>query len=185
DATADPARMGRTPLTVDIEVEGAGVAPLLRPKKEERGPPFDQIILAEERRDLEEHMRLLYVALTRTADRLIVSGAMPKARKDGADPRPANCWHLIVEQAMTPIATPGVDHMALRYGGEGAALKRTRDKVEVPAAIVPERAWLTRPFAWKSRIRFAACFPTRVLRPYSDPDRSAKPRSQRHCRTGG
>ena len=46
DATADPARLGRTPLTVDIEVEGAGMAPLLRPKKEERGPPFEEVILA-------------------------------------------------------------------------------------------------------------------------------------------
>ena len=44
DATADPARIGRTPLTVDIEVEGAGVAPLLRPKKDERCPPFEEII---------------------------------------------------------------------------------------------------------------------------------------------
>ena len=46
DATADPARLGRTPLTLDFEVEGAGVAPLLRPKKDERRPPFDEIILA-------------------------------------------------------------------------------------------------------------------------------------------
>ena len=44
-------KLGRTPLTVDIEVEGAGVAPLLRPKKEERCPPFEEIILAEEQRD--------------------------------------------------------------------------------------------------------------------------------------
>ena len=33
-------------------------------------------------------MRLLYVALTRAADRLIVSGVEPKAKKDGSDPRP-------------------------------------------------------------------------------------------------
>src|SRR4051794_3016549 len=140
DATADPARLGRTPLTVNVEVEGAGLAPLLRPKKDERCPPFEQIIQEQEKRDLQEHMRLLYVALTRAADRLIVSGAMPKARKDGADPRSANCWHVIVERAMTPIATPGVGYLALRYGGEGAALKRSRDKVEVTAAVVPEWA---------------------------------------------
>ena len=45
DATADPARLGRSPVTLDFEVEGAGVAPLLRPKKDERRPPFDEIIL--------------------------------------------------------------------------------------------------------------------------------------------
>ena len=42
DATGDPARLGRTPLTIDIEVAGAGVAPLLRPRKEERCPPFER-----------------------------------------------------------------------------------------------------------------------------------------------
>ena len=44
DATGDPARLGRPPLTLDIEVAGAGVAPLLRPRKEERCPPFDELI---------------------------------------------------------------------------------------------------------------------------------------------
>ncbi|MFL6829909.1 MAG: UvrD-helicase domain-containing protein, partial [Sphingomicrobium sp.] len=77
DATADPARLGRTPVTVDIEIGGIGKAPLLRPKKDERCPPFEEIILDEEKRDLEEHWRLLYVALTRAADRLIVSGVRP------------------------------------------------------------------------------------------------------------
>ena len=144
DATADPARLGRTPLTVDIEVAGGGLAPLLRPKKEERGPPFEQVILDEERRDLEEHMRLLYVALTRAADRLIVSGIRAKERKDAADPRPPNCWHRIVEQAMGPIASPGDGHVALRYGSEGAwRAKRAKDKIELPAVAVPD--WARRP----------------------------------------
>ena len=100
DATGDPTRLGRTPLTIDIEVVGAGVAPLLRPRKEERCPPFEQLIAEGERRDLEEHMRLLYVALTRAADRLIVSGVAPRPKKDGSDPRPENSWHLIVERAL-------------------------------------------------------------------------------------
>jgi ATP-dependent helicase/nuclease subunit A len=144
DATADPARLGRTPLTVDIEVEGSGVAPLLRPKKDERCPPFEEVILAEEKRDLEEHLRLLYVALTRAADRLIVSGVMPKAKKDGSDPRPANCWHRIVEQSMTPIGAPGEAHVTLRYGSFGSArLKQMKNKVELPPVVVPE--WGKRP----------------------------------------
>ena len=142
DATADPARLGRTPLTVDVPVEGAGLAPLLRPKKDERCPPFEEIILAEEKRDLEEHLRLLYVALTRAADRLIVSGVRPKERKDGADPRPANCWHRIVETAMLKIAEPGEGHAALRFGSEDGSARRTKDKIALPAAAVPE--WATR-----------------------------------------
>jgi ATP-dependent helicase/nuclease subunit A len=143
DATADPARLGRIPLTVDIEVEeGAGPAPLLRPKKDERCPPFEEVILAEEKRDLQEHLRLLYVALTRAADRLIVSGAMPKAKKDGSDPRPTNCWHRVVEQAMTAFARPGQAHVTLRYGSATAARqKRVRANIGLPPAVLPD--WAT------------------------------------------
>jgi ATP-dependent helicase/nuclease subunit A len=142
DATGDPAKLGRIPLTVDVEVEGAGVAPLLRPRKDERCPPFEAIILDEERSDLEEHMRLLYVALTRAADRLIVSGVRPKERKDGADPRPANSWHRIVEQAMGAIASvPGGAHVALRYGAHGARQSGpAKDKRELATAQVPDWA---------------------------------------------
>jgi ATP-dependent helicase/nuclease subunit A len=139
DATADPARLGRTPLTVDFEVEGAGIAPLLRPKKDERCPPFEEIILDEEKRDLEEHMRLLYVALTRAADRLIISGVSPKERKDGSDPRPANCWHIIVERALGSIgAMSGKEHVALRYGSDASDRpRRTKDKIELAAVAIP------------------------------------------------
>jgi ATP-dependent helicase/nuclease subunit A len=142
DATADPARLGRPPLSVDIEVEGAGLAPLLRPKKDERCPPFEEVILRQEQRDLEEHMRLLYVALTRAADRLIVSGARPKERKDGADPRPANCWHRIVEQAMQTLNAPLAEgHVSLWFGSTGAALrKRPKEKVALPPTVVPDWA---------------------------------------------
>jgi ATP-dependent exoDNAse (exonuclease V) beta subunit (contains helicase and exonuclease domains) len=142
DATADPAKLGRTPLTVDIEVEGTGMAPLLRPKKEERVAPFEEVIVAEEQRDAQEHLRLLYVAITRAADRLIVSGVMPKARKDGSDPRPPSSWHAIVERAMAPIAAPGEEHVSLRYGADGfTAAARLKKKIQPPAIAVPE--WAT------------------------------------------
>ena len=103
DATADPARLGRTPLTRRYRGrrrrESRRCCARRRRSAARRSTRSSP---SEEQRDLEEHMRLLYVALTRAADRLIVSGVEPKARKDGADPRPANCWHRIVEQALAP-----------------------------------------------------------------------------------
>ena len=143
DATGDPARLGRTPLTVEIDVESARAAPLLRPKKDERYPPFEETILREEQSDLEEHLRLLYVALTRAADRLIVSGVRPKEKKDGSDPLPANCWHVIVKQAMMGMgASPAEGHVALRYaGGSVVRARRSRERVELPPAVIP--AWAT------------------------------------------
>ena len=143
DATADPARLGRPPLTVDIPIEGV-VAPLLRPRKDERCPPFEETIVRQEQRDLEEHWRLLYVALTRAADRLIVSGVRPKERKDGADPRPPNCWHRIVEQAMTRIAAPGIGHVMLAYAsGTQPSARRSKGKTVLAAAAIPD--WAKRP----------------------------------------
>jgi len=135
DATADPAKLGRTPITLDFEIGPAGVAPLIRPKKEERGPPFEERIAEEERRDLEEHWRLLYVALTRAADRLIVTGVAPKPKKDGSDARPVNCWHVAVERAMAAVNAEAADHgrwgAGLLYGS--AASGRAKAKPERPA----------------------------------------------------
>jgi ATP-dependent helicase/nuclease subunit A len=145
DATADPARLGRTPLTVKLLGSNVEDVPFLRPRKEERCPPFARFMEEEEERDRQEHMRLLYVALTRAADHLIVSGVRPKEKKDGSDPRPANCWHLVVEQAMTAMAAAtGDGHVVLRHSsGEGAARDRKQDKVQVPPAPVP--AWASTP----------------------------------------
>jgi ATP-dependent helicase/nuclease subunit A len=171
DATADPARLGRKPLTVDVELPGLNAAPLLRPRKEERGPPFEEIIAAGEKRDAEEHLRLLYVALTRAADRLIVSGVRPKARKDGADPRPANCWHRIVEQAMVRLNAPaGTGHLALRYGTQGAIRSRSKPvSADLGGISIPD--WATRPAPPEAR-------PPRPLAPSSiaiDDERAAPP----------
>jgi ATP-dependent helicase/nuclease subunit A len=109
DATGDPARLGRTPLTLEYSIDDVGIVPLLRPKKEERLPPFDAQIADEEKRDLEEHMRLLYVALTRAADRLVVSGVAPKPKSDGSEARPPMSWHVIVEQALGSLDAASVD----------------------------------------------------------------------------
>jgi ATP-dependent helicase/nuclease subunit A len=146
DATADPARLGRTPITLDFEIGSSGAAPLLRPKKDERCPPFEEMILAEEKRDLEEHWRLLYVALTRAADRLIVAGVAPKPKKDGSEARPVNCWHVAVERAMAGLNAEPADHgkwgTGLVYGAPAGG--RAAVKAQKPVQPVPQMpAWAT------------------------------------------
>ena len=145
DATADPARLGRTPVTLGYDVGAAQAAPLLRPKKEERTAPFDEIIVAQEKRDLEEHWRLLYVALTRAADRLIVAGVAPKPKKDGSEARPPECWHVAVERAMTALEAAPADHgrwgTGLVYGAAaGPRATGSRAKAPAPAIDVPQWA---------------------------------------------
>ena len=145
DATADPARLGRTPLTLEFEVlDGGGAAPLLRPKKDERIAPFDDKIVAEEKRDLEEHWRLLYVALTRAADRLIVAGVAPKPKKDGSEARPLKCWHVAVERAMAALDAGPAEHgrwgAGMLYGAGAAGRARSRPPEHQAPIQVPQWA---------------------------------------------
>ena len=96
DATADPSRLGGPARTLDFPLSDIGKAPLLRPRKAERMPPFDALIAEEEQADLEEHWRLLYVALTRASERLVVAG-LDTSTKTGL---PQNCWHARVQRAL-------------------------------------------------------------------------------------
>jgi len=160
DATADPARLGRTAITLDFEIGSSGAVPLLRPKKEERCPPFEEAIATEEKRDLEEHWRLLYVALTRAADRLIVSGVAPKPKKDGSEARPANCWHVAVERALVSVGAQPVEDgkwgAGLVYGsavtarGKAKAQKKRLLPIGIPEwarTAAPPEARPPRPLA--------------------------------------
>jgi ATP-dependent helicase/nuclease subunit A len=147
DATADPARIGRIPQALNYELAPGRIVPLLRPRKDERRPPFEEIIARDEQRDLEEHMRLLYVALTRAADRLIVSGVAPKAKKDGSDPRSPNSWHVIVERAMAAQGATMVHHegwgAGMAYGSATTARVRAKTGAELPPVAVPP--WALQP----------------------------------------
>jgi ATP-dependent helicase/nuclease subunit A len=103
DATADPAKQGGVSRTIDFPVPGAGKAPLLRPRKAERIAPFDTLIAEDERLDLEEHWRLLYVGMTRAMERLIVAGIDKGNRVE-------NSWHVRVERALTALGAERLEH---------------------------------------------------------------------------
>jgi ATP-dependent helicase/nuclease subunit A len=170
DATADPAKLGRIPITLDFPVRNIGTAPLLRPKKDELCSPFEELILDEELRDLQEHWRLLYVALTRAADRLIIAGVAPKAKKDGSDARPENCWHRVVQNGLLAVGAAPVEQdgaVKLVHGTEKPVAVRPR-KTELHREIeLP--AWATSPAPPEAR-------PPRPLAPSAlAEDREAAP----------
>jgi ATP-dependent helicase/nuclease subunit A len=90
----------------------------------------------------DEYRRLLYVAMTRTAEHLIVCGAQ------GLNGKPRNCWYDLVCDALWEEAVQGAaEHgsgavrrwyqtpVAVRAGAAGAAADAA---IEIPA-------WLTRP----------------------------------------
>ncbi|MEP7316986.1 MAG: 3'-5' exonuclease, partial [Sphingomicrobium sp.] len=135
DATADPANLGPKNPPLDFPVNDAPV-PLIRPKKAERCPPFDLLIEREEALDRAEHWRLLYVALTRARERLVVAGV--KKRGDGE-----SSWHRAVEKAMVTMKAEADDAGVMRYRWEGEAPAASRrGKREAIVHRLPE--WLSR-----------------------------------------
>ncbi len=68
------------------------------PNAASRDPLCDRLVEAAKDAQAREYRRLLYVALTRAEDRLIVCGW------DGKRAAPDACWHRLVEDALAPIA---------------------------------------------------------------------------------
>jgi ATP-dependent helicase/nuclease subunit A len=152
DATADPARLGNPARTLDFPMPGVGKAPLLRPRKSERITPFAELIAAEDQADLEEHWRLLYVALTRASERLVIAGLdTSNARGD----MPANCWHVRVQRALQSLgAAPEPDDFwgeALKYRGSvpAAAVRPKSAPTSIPGPVLP--AWASAPAPVEAR----------------------------------
>jgi ATP-dependent helicase/nuclease subunit A len=99
---------------------------------------------ARTRRDTEnEHRRLLYVAMTRAAERLVVCGL------EGERQRPQGCWYDLVNDALAPlaeeVATPKGPILRYRKVVDGAADGRaTADASVAPSEIVLP-PWLSSP----------------------------------------
>ena len=88
----------------------------------------------EERRDAEagEHRRLLYVAMTRAAQRLIVAGyENSKGRAEG-------CWHDLIrlglEESMRPVSAPWAEDETILRFGEGVTAEGEDGAAEAAAA---------------------------------------------------
>ncbi|MEO6247051.1 MAG: UvrD-helicase domain-containing protein, partial [Sphingomicrobium sp.] len=136
DATADPARMGGS-RSFDLPLAG-GKVPLVRPRQAEMVAPYGGIADQAKARELQEHWRLLYVALTRAAERLIISGVMPKKLADSS-------WHVRVERALTGLGAERDTAGRLVWTGSVAARKTAAKAVrrQIDQPTLP--AWLRSP----------------------------------------
>src|SRR6185437_14582034 len=155
-----------------------GAAPLIWAKgeKEDVGPMINARLAARVQ-TRNEYRRLLYVAMTRAAEQLIVCGIEARKRPDG-------CWYDLVLQALHD--QPGFrEHEA-----DGLKLWRYR-KVEpagTPEPVQEEPApsaniagWLKQPVAIESRMRVLAPSSgaegrNRPRAPWSDASRTARRR---------
>jgi len=133
DPGAAPASAAHDPKLVALDVAGRppGAAPILAWS---RGKADPAIVAARRNahRDAAaaEYLRLLYVAMTRAADRLYVCG---HTGLRGAD---ADCWHRVVEAALAPTAEkiPQDDGSEILRWREGPSLALSAEEKPEAAA---------------------------------------------------
>ena len=175
DATADPANLGEKNAPIAFPLTAAGAVPVVRPRKAERMSPYEEIMAASKARELEEHWRLLYVGLTRAAEKLVVAGVLPQ--RGLAE----SCWYEKVRLAMEAIGGEWREdscwQAVLGYRGTvppGAGRARAAKPV-LAAATVPD--WARNPAPPESR-------PPRPLAPSAlgDDREPAPPPTPEQCR---
>jgi ATP-dependent helicase/nuclease subunit A len=87
--------------------------PVWTPRRELRCNAAEALRRARRQAVIEEHNRLLYVALTRAEDRLVVCGWSARRTPDEA------CWHRLVERGFERLGAAEVAFDAVEGGWEG------------------------------------------------------------------
>ncbi len=169
DACADPdkALERNFKWTIDDVVENL---PLFRPRGAERALVVSLQSSMDEADDKarKEHWRLLYVAMTRAEERLVIAGSLGPRAKGVV---PGESWHAAVERAMMRLDVVKTDDAhwgeVLRYGQVPAVLSLSKDgsRVDRPSTGSGLRlgelpAWLNQPAPQEAR-------PPRPLAPSS------------------
>ena len=152
DATADPDLSPERRLDWAIE-DGAHPVPVLRPRKAEMVDALREDAERLAIRERQEHWRLLYVALTRAQEHLVIGGALG-VRARGVPP--AASWYQAIDQAMTGLGCDPVEDAlwtsARHYHGTvkpGGAAAPARPRGETP--VLAEPAWLRLPAPIEAR----------------------------------
>jgi ATP-dependent helicase/nuclease subunit A len=126
--------------------ENEEALPLWSPKKAEDPPALDDAREAEKVRDRGEHRRLLYVAMTRAKDRLVVAGHRgPKTKVEGS-------WYGLIRTAFELVDEKKFSaetHTVDDLGGEILVYRAPEVHVAAEPAKEETRrplpAWLTEP----------------------------------------
>lgn len=157
DACIDPARSPRS--LIDWTPAGSSDAiPIFRPRAAERSGPLADLVADKERRELQEHWRLLYVAATRAEERLVIAGSIGAQAKGEL---PKQSWYSAAERAMTALGATVEDGVRVFRGTRPAkpVSKQPKSRPEKPPPVTLP-AWATEPAPKEAR-------PPRPLAPSS------------------
>jgi ATP-dependent helicase/nuclease subunit A len=158
DACTDPDANRRNRL--DWKVEGLDEPlPLFRPRKDELAGSLADGLAEAERKDREEHWRLLYVAMTRAEERLYVGGALG-TRAKGLPPE--DSWYAAVERGLKTLGAEPREDGRLEWAGPAPQPPGKPRAVEPKAAqpVAPLPGWAREPAPQEAR-------PPRPLAPSS------------------
>jgi ATP-dependent helicase/nuclease subunit A len=141
DTTALP------PNPASIVWAGDPLVPLWSPRKEFRCAATERIRMDSLRRETDEYNRLLYVALTRAEDRLVVCGWQTRRELDDA------CWYNAVARGFTGLP---VERTPFRDWGEAQRYSTPqiapRERVHASGTGEPEEplpAWVGSTNGWR------------------------------------
>ncbi|AQR72625.1 double-strand break repair helicase AddA [Sphingomonas sp. LM7] len=157
DATVDPTRSPRDFLLWAPEDHDAAPFPIFRPRAAERGGPLDVVLEMADRRELQEHWRLFYVAATRAEERLVIAGALgPQAK--GVPPEAS--WYAACARALDALGVPEGEAREFRGITPAAPVAVSTEKGEKPAEHPALPGWIKLPAPAEAR-------PPRPLAPSS------------------
>ena len=157
DAAGDPAANRRNRIEWSVPDLPAPL-PMFRPRKDELAGSLAEDLARAEQQDREEHWRLLYVAMTRAEERLVVAGALGPRSKGEA---PVASWHKAVEEGMAALGAEwlsdpvwggrmewrGALPVAVRSPGAAAIAPAP----PAPPARPPRPEWIDRPAPREAR----------------------------------
>ncbi|WP_315763955.1 double-strand break repair helicase AddA [Sphingomonas sp. Y38-1Y] len=154
DATADPTQNRRELIEWQPDLDLPPL-PVFRPRAAERGGPLDAVVEASDRRELEEHWRLFYVAATRAEEQLVIAGSLSERAKGEA---PALSWYRAASLAMDALGVPAGEMRVLDDAEPAAAM--VAETGGSGSAAMPLPAWARQPAPEEAR-------PPRPLAPSS------------------
>jgi ATP-dependent helicase/nuclease subunit A len=136
DIASDPEKSGDRNRGIDFPMDGDAHLPLIPVGKAKRGERLEEIAQRREVRELQEHLRLLYVAMTRASEHLVMAGALG-ARSKGEPPDKS--WYMALEAGMRAL---GCDWLSdplwgavMRYSADGAFEREKADSVETQGTV--------------------------------------------------
>ncbi len=151
DITANPNK--KPTGSSELLFENGSRLPLLTIKTSEKVDRLEDVAKLQQKREMAEHARLLYVAMTRAEERLIMAGALSKQAKGEA---PVDSWYPALLAGMTALGCEWQDELpwgrVMRFMGAEqpvASEDKADEKQETLPDILPD--WLLKDAPEESR----------------------------------